>query len=86
MRRNIIQTTIDSIFGINHDAIGVFGTTRRSVLLRRYQPSYAKASALTLCKAKSAAAVDRWLERVVHVMSHAMSPWTNPGALPHPVL
>ena len=88
MRRNIIQTTIDSIFGINHNAIGVNGTTRRSVLLRSYQQSYAKASALALCKAKPAAAVCRWLERVVHVISHShvMSPWTNPGALPHPVL
>lgn len=85
MRRNTIKTTIDSIFGINHDAIGVFGTTRRSVLLRRYQPSYAKASALAKCKAIGSA-VGRWLERVVHVMSHVMSPWTNPGALPHPVL
>ena len=46
MRRTINQTTIGSIFGINQDAIGVSGTTRRSVLLRRYQQSYTKASAL----------------------------------------
>ena len=86
MRRNEIQTTINSIFGINHDAIGVSGTTRRSVVLRYYQQSLAKSPALTKCK--PAAELARWLDRVVHVISHShlMSPWTSPGALPHPVI